>query len=95
MCNVTVRTYVQYKCNLQNLKIATTPDWLMFICLNQYSSPYKNHAARGFAWSCMTRSSDGTNMYFVKIADGINSSRRYLDLDVLVLKYDYNWEIKF
>ncbi len=93
MCNVTVRTYGQYKCNLQNLKNATTSDRLMFICLDQYGPPYNDHAALGFAWSCMTRSSDGTNMYFVKIADGLNSSGRYLDLDVL--KYDYYWEIKF
>lgn len=94
-CGVSVDTYGKYQCNMYNIGNATTSDRLMYICLEGEVSGYTyvDHAVIGFAWSCMTRSDNGQNKYFVKITDGINSSGRYLDQSII--NNALYWEIKF
>lgn len=102
---VSVSMYGRYACNLQNLKNAVTGDRLMYISLRQYGKeetengesswkPYGNHAVIGYAWSCMTRTSDLGDKNFIKICDGHNTSGRYLELSLMGDDCKY-WEIKF
>lgn len=90
--NVTVFLDGMLHCNLENLKFSTTNDRLMYIMLHTYGKPYGDHHVIGYAWSCMTRSSDLGDKHFVKICDGHKSSGRYLELSLLL--EDYYWEIQ-
>lgn len=81
-----------FKCDAYNLKHSTASERIMYIILQNSGSPYGDHAVIGYAWSCMTRSSDLGDKHFIKVCDGHNSSGRYLELS-LVLD-DYYWEIE-
>lgn len=93
--NVRVETYGRYKCDIENIKNASTADRLMFIALHEdgYGAAYGNHGVIGYAWACMTDSNYNRDRYFLKISDGQNRSSRALDVQRLY-KESY-WEIKF
>lgn len=89
-CGVSISTYGQYTCSLENIKNASTGNRLMYIMLVSHAL-YGNHHVIGYAWTCMTNES--TNFYFIKICDGHKSSGRYLDQ--ILVRSDKYWEIYF
>lgn len=77
-----VTLYGTYLLSVQNIKNATTSNRLMYILLTSNDKPYGEHHLIGYAWSLMSDNL-GRNYYFIKVADGFNSSGRYLDQKVV------------
>lgn len=102
--NVDVSVLGRYAFSLKKLKSSVAANKLMYIMLHEYGKynseteewePYSDHHVIGFAWSCMTRSSDLGDKNFVKICDGHNISGRYLELSLLLNTTNKYWEITF
>lgn len=66
--------------NYNNVKTAINNYNLMLIELQVTDPIYKNHAVAGYAYTCLQNTS-GTTVGFVKIADGWNSTGRFLPLN--------------
>lgn len=90
----TINTYGRYVCSIQNLKTTTKANKLGIIKVNSGGNhPYGDHFVLVFAWSEMSRTSDGQKQFFVKISDGINGSGRYL-CQPTISSYLF-WELSF